>query len=182
MGFNEFLSSIFGNKSTRHERDTTVGGENQSRLTGSSQTRQRRPTRQDRRTESLHPRFGSPTTCQVEGQLKASVEDTELEKREDLFNQIDKIEKEILEICKRWTKCATAFSIVKETAKRFSENEEIVVAATDLTANWLPAKNFVRIEGDKAIYQNHWIAGGNDTAGTWYIMMYSYSVVCGSAT
>ena len=56
------------------------------------------------------------------------------------------------------------FSIVKDTARRFTENEETIVTATDfdreLAAN--PANDFVTIDGDKAIYHNHWTAGGND--------------------
>ena len=56
-----------------------------------------------------------------------------------------------------------AFAIVKETARRFAQNEEITVTATDFDRELAATKDFVRIEGDKAIYQNHWIAGGNDT-------------------
>ena len=56
------------------------------------------------------------------------------------------------------------FAIVKDTARRFAENEETVVTATDfdreLASN--PANDFVTIDGDKAIYHNHWTAGGND--------------------
>ena len=112
-------------------------------------------------------------------ELKASVEDTELEKREDLFNQIDKIEKEILEIYEKALDevLPTAFSIVKETAKRFSENEEIVVTATDFDRQLAATKDFVRIEGDKAIYQNHWIAGGNDTV--WNMVHYDVQLFGG---
>ena len=66
-------------------------------------------------------------------ELKASVENTELEEREELFAQIDKIEKEILDTYEKALDevLPVAFSIVKETAKRFSENEEIVVTATE---------------------------------------------------
>ena len=98
-------------------------------------------------------------------ELKASIETLELEDREEVFVQIDKTEKEILE---KYEKALdevlpVAFSIVKATAKRFTENEEIVVTATDFDRQLAATKDFVRIEGDKAIYQNHWVAGGNDT-------------------
>ena len=98
-------------------------------------------------------------------ELKASVENTELEEREELFAQIDKIEKEILDTYEKALDevLPVAFSIVKETARRFSENEEIVVTATEFDRHLAATKDFVRIEGDKAIYQNHWVAGGNDT-------------------
>ena len=56
-----------------------------------------------------------------------------------------------------------AFAIVKDTARRFSENPELVVTATDFDRELAAqGKDFVRIEDDKAIWQNHWIAGGND--------------------
>ena len=58
----------------------------------------------------------------------------------------------------------TCRSIVKDTARRFAENEETIVTATDfdreLASN--PANDFVTIDGDKAIYHNHWTAGGSD--------------------
>ena len=54
-----------------------------------------------------------------------------------------------------------AFAIVKDTARRFSENPEIEVTATEFDRNLAAqGKDFVRIEGDKAIWQNHWLAGG----------------------
>ena len=56
------------------------------------------------------------------------------------------------------------FAIVKETARRFAENEETVVTATDFDRELAadPRKDFITIDGDKAIYHNHWTAGGND--------------------
>lgn len=55
-----------------------------------------------------------------------------------------------------------AFSIMKDTARRFAENDEVVVTANDFDRELAATKDFVRIEDDKAIYSNHWIAGGND--------------------
>ena len=56
------------------------------------------------------------------------------------------------------------FAIVKETARRFAQNEETVVTATDFDRELAadPRKDFITIDGDKAIYHNHWTAGGND--------------------
>ena len=97
--------------------------------------------------------------------LNAKIEDTPIEDREVIFNQIDKLEKEVLERYEEALNAALpdAFAIVKETARRFAQNEEITVTATDFDRELAATKDFVRIEGDKAIYQNHWIAGGNDT-------------------
>ena len=112
-------------------------------------------------------------------ELKASVENTELEEREELFAQIDKIEKEILDTYEKALDevLPVAFSIVKETARRFSENEEIVVTATEFDRHLAATKDFVRIEGDKAIYQNHWVAGGNDTL--WNMVHYDVQLFGG---
>ena len=112
-------------------------------------------------------------------ELKASVENTELEEREELFAQIDKLEKEILDIYEKALDevLPAAFSIVKETAKRFSENEEITVTATEFDRHLAATKDFVRIEGDKAIYQNHWVAGGNDTV--WNMVHYDVQLFGG---
>ena len=112
-------------------------------------------------------------------ELKASVENTELEEREELFAQIDTIEKEILDTYEKALDevLPVAFSIVKETAKRFSENEEIVVTATEFDRHLAATKDFVRIEGDKAIYQNHWVAGGNDTL--WNMVHYDVQLFGG---
>ena len=55
-----------------------------------------------------------------------------------------------------------AFAIMKDTARRFTENEVVEVTATDFDRNLAASKEFVTIEGDKAIYATHWNAGGND--------------------
>ncbi len=76
------------------------------------------------------------------------------------------MEKEILEIYEQKLDEAMpeVFAIVKETAKRFANNEETIVTANDfdreLASN--PKNDFITIDGDKAIYHNHWTAGGND--------------------
>ena len=112
-------------------------------------------------------------------ELKASIESIELEDREEVFVQIDKLEKEILEIYEKALEevLPVAFSIVKDTARRFTENEEIVVTATDFDRTLAATKDFVRIEGDKAIYQNHWNAGGNDTI--WNMIHYDVQLFGG---
>ena len=73
-----------------------------------------------------------------------------------------------------------AFSIVKDTARRFAENEETVVTATDfdreLAAN--PKNDFISIDGDKAIYHNHWTAGGNDLK--WEMVHYDVQIFGGT--
>lgn len=72
--------------------------------------------------------------------------------KKDVDNTIEEVLTEIL---------PTVFSIVKDTARRFTENETITVTATDFDRKLATQKDFVTIEGDKAIYKNQWTAGGN---------------------
>ncbi len=98
--------------------------------------------------------------------LKAKIEDTPLDERAEIFAEIDKIEKEALDIYEKKLNEVgpEVFAIVKETARRFAENEETIVTATDFDRELAgdPKKDFITIDGDKAIYHNHWTAGGND--------------------
>jgi preprotein translocase subunit SecA len=111
--------------------------------------------------------------------LRTGIDNKELEEREAIWAEVDKIEKEITE------KLETAleeslpevFSIVKDTARRFAENTEIVVTANDFDRNLATRHDFVRIEGEKAIYQNHWVAGGNEI--TWDMVHYDVQLFGG---
>ena len=178
MGFNEFLSSIFGNKATRDMKEIKPWVDKVKAAYPEIAALDNDALRA--KTEELKAYIRNSAAEQrakVE-ELKASVENTELEEREELFAQIDKIEKEILDIYEKALDevLPVAFSIVKETARRFSENEEIVVTATEFDRHLAATKDFVRIEGDKAIYQNHWVAGGNDTL--WNMVHYDVQL-CG---
>ncbi len=114
-------------------------------------------------------------------ELKAKIEDTPIEDRELIFNQIDKLEKEVLErIDKALDKALPeAFGIMKETARRFTENKTIEVTATEFDKELALTKDFVEIsaDGTKAIYHNHWVAGGNDTL--WNMVHYDVQLFGG---
>ncbi|WP_302284625.1 preprotein translocase subunit SecA [Bacteroides clarus] len=179
MGFNEFLSSIFGNKATRDMKEIKPWVDKVKAAYPEVAALDNDALRA--KTEELKAYIRNSATEQrakVE-ELKASVESIELEEREEVFAQIDKIEKEILDIYEKALDevLPVAFSIVKETAKRFSENEEIVVTATEFDRHLAATKDFVRIEGDKAVYQNHWVAGGNDTL--WNMVHYDVQLFGG---
>ena len=179
MGFNEFLSSIFGNKSTRDMKEIKPWVEKIKAAYPEIEALDNDALRA--KTEELKKYIRESATderAKVE-ELKASIESTELEDREEVFAQIDKIEKEILEKYEKALEevLPVAFSIVKATAKRFTENEEIVVTATEFDRHLAATKDFVRIEGDKAIYQNHWNAGGNDTV--WNMIHYDVQLFGG---
>jgi len=114
-------------------------------------------------------------------EIKAKIENTPIDEREDLFNEIDKIHKTELENYEVALNevLPIAFSIVKETARRFTENEETIVTATDFDRELAadPSKDFITIDGDKAYYHNHWTAGGNDLK--WQMVHYDVQLFGG---
>ena len=98
-------------------------------------------------------------------ELRARIPSTDIQDRAPIFSQIDKLEAEVLE---RFEKTLDevrpeVFAIVKSTAERFAHNENVIVTANDFDRQLAARHDFVDIEGDKAIYHNHWVAGGNDT-------------------
>ena len=179
MGFNEFLSSIFGNKATRDMKEIKPWVDKVKAAYPEIAALDNDALRAKTEELKAYIRNSAAEQRAKVKELKASVENTELEEREELFAQIDKIEKEILDTYEKALDevLPVAFSIVKETARRFSENEEIVVTATEFDRHLAATKDFVRIEGDKAIYQNHWVAGGNDTL--WNMVHYDVQLFGG---
>mgnify|MGYP002542991001 CR=1 FL=1 len=179
MGFNEFLSKVFGNKSTRDMKEIQPWVEKVKAAYPDIAKLSNDELRA--KTEELKKFIfdsAADERAKIE-ELKANIESTELEDREGIFAQIDKLEKEVLE---KYEKALdevlpVAFSIVKDTARRFTENEEIEVTATDFDRQLAATKDFVRIEGDKAIYQNHWIAGGTEI--TWNMVHYDVQLFGG---
>ena len=101
--------------------------------------------------------------------------------QEQLYNDIDKSEKNIQEILKGQLDemLPQAFAIIKETAHRFAENEQIVVTATDLDREFATRFNNITIDGDKAIYANTWMAGGNMLK--WNMVHYDVQLIGGIA-
>jgi preprotein translocase subunit SecA len=96
--------------------------------------------------------------------IKADIESLELEEREKAWNEIDKIDKEIIEQHEKTLDeiMPEVFSIVKDTARRFTQNEFTKVTATEFDRQLAVKHDFVSIEGDTAIYHNRWMAGGNE--------------------
>lgn len=106
-------------------------------------------------------------------EVKKDIEVLPIDKRQSLWNQVDQHEKAILDTLedKLNYHLPMVFAIVRETAKRFANSPEIVVPATQMDRD-LAAKghDFVRIEGDNAIWKNHWMAAGNEI--TWDMVHY----------
>lgn len=164
MGINNLLGKILGNKSTRDMKEIKPWVDKIKEAYPAIKELSNDELRNKTQEIKAYIKDSAQEERAKVDELKAQIEETELEDRENLFNQIDKLEKDILTIYDKSLDevLPIAFSIMKDTARRFTENEEIVVTATEFDKTLAATKDFVRIEGDKAIYQNHWEAGGNE--------------------
>ena len=166
MNFNKFLRSLFGDKQSRDNKLIRPFVEKVKAVYPEIQKLDNDQLRQ--RTKDIQHQVQDSAQKQKEeiNKLKATIEDTPIDERADIFAQIDKLEKEVLDIYEKALDevMPEVFSIVKETARRFAENAETIVTATDFDRELAgdPRKDFITIDGDKAIYHNHWTAGGND--------------------
>lgn len=180
MGFNDILSKWFGNKAQRDMRDIRPYVE---------------------KVEVIYPAIGKLTndelrarTLDIRGriqayvsaekskiqELKSQIEGQEIEEREKTYNEIDRLEKLALDKYEEVLEevLPEVFAIVKDTARRFSESETIEVTASELDRELAASgHDFLSIEGDKAIYKNHWTAGGNDL--TWNMVHYNVQLFGG---
>lgn len=166
MNFNKILKSLFGDKSTRDMRliqpfvDKIKAAYPEIEKLDNDELRAK--TQEIRQ----YVRDSAKEQREAIDNLRASIEETPIDEREEIFDKIDKLNKEALENYEKALNevMPVAFSIVKETARRFAENEETVVTATDFDRELAadPSKDFITIDGDKAYYHNHWTAGGND--------------------
>jgi preprotein translocase subunit SecA len=100
---------------------------------------------------------------------------------EKIYREIDLLEKEVVETIEETLNeiLPTAFAIMKDTARRFKENERVEVTANDFDRELSIKKNSVLIEGDTAVYLNRWIAGGNEI--TWDMVHYDVQLIGGVA-
>ena len=179
MGFNEFMTKLFGNKSQRDLKEITPYVDKIKAVYPSIQQLSNDELRA--KTDEIKQRiqdYVADERAQVE-ELRKGIDDKELEEREAIWAEVDKIEKVItdkMEVVLEES-LPEVFSIMKETARRFSENEEVVVTATDFDRDLATKHDFVRIEDDKAIFLNHWKAGGNEI--TWDMVHYDVQLFGG---
>ena len=180
MGINDILTKLFGNKSTRDMKETSPWVEKVKEAYPAIEALSNDDLRQ--RTTDIRSTIQNsvqPLRDEIE-KLKEGIEELDMDEREKLYANIDKIEKDILEKLEEALDAALpeVFAIVKDTARRFTQNEEIVVTATQFDRDLAPKHDFVRIEGDKAIYQNHWVAGGTDVK--WDMIHYDVQLFGGT--
>jgi len=163
MALNNFLKKILGNKAQRDLKEIEPIVEKIQSVYPEIKSLSNDDLRD--RTVALKERiqeFVAPEKNRIQ-ELKNSIEETEIDLREKIYNEIDKLEKEITDKQEKILNdiLPEAFSIMKETARRFAENDEIVVKANDFDRNLAAKHDFVSIEGDEAHYKNEWMAGGS---------------------
>ena len=164
MSLNSFLKSLFGDKSSRDMKLIQPIVEKVKAAYPAIQALSNDELRAKTKEIQAYVQDSAKEQKEKIEALKATIEDTPIDERESIFNEIDKLDKEVLDIYEKALDevLPVAFSIVKETARRFSENEDIVVTANDFDRELAIEHDFVDIDGDKAIYHNHWVAGGNE--------------------
>ena len=112
--------------------------------------------------------------------LKLEVESIEdIDKREDIYVAIDALEKEAYDISEKTLMeiLPEAFAVVKETARRFKDNTEIVVTATPKDRELSATKSYITLDGDNAIWANSWSAAGKEI--TWDMIHYDVQLIGG---
>ena len=183
MNFNKVLQSLFGNKSTRDMKLIQPLVEKVKAAYPAINALSNDELRAKTKEIQKYVQDSAKEQKAKIAELKDTIEDTPIDERETIFNQIDKLDKDVLDIYEKALDeiMPVAFSIVKETARRFAENEETIVTATDFDRELAadPTKNFITINGDKAIYHNHWTAGGNDLK--WEMIHYDVQLFGGIA-
>ncbi|MEG1574592.1 MAG: preprotein translocase subunit SecA, partial [Bacteroidales bacterium] len=179
MTFNEILKSLFGNKSQRDMRETQPYVDTIKKAYEEIKNLDDDALRAKIDEVKAHVQDVVATDKTRVAELKTEIETLPYEKRESAWNEIDKLEKEILDNYEKVLDevMPVVFSVVKDTARRFTENTEITVTANDFDRELAITHDFVRIEGDKAIYQNHWNAGGNEI--TWNMIHYDVQLFGG---
>lgn len=163
MGFNDILKKIFGNKAQRDLKEIepyVIKTKNAYESVIKLSDDELRDL-----SNNLKQRIKDYVADEVNRiqELKNSVESTEINLREKIYTEIDKLEKEIISKNEKILEeiLPEAFAVIKDTARRLTENQEITVTATPFDRELAVKYDFVTIQGDKAIYKNEWMAGGN---------------------
>lgn len=180
MSFNSFLSKIFGNKSQRDLKEIQpivnkikALGPQMKELSNDQLRDAISAVRADIKSAINEDEQAIATT-------KEKIETLPFDKRQELWDEIDRHEKNILDTIENKLNehLPTVFAALRETAARFAANETVEVTATQMDRDLVAAgKDFVSIEGDKAIYKNHWMAGGNEIK--WDMVHYDVQLIGG---
>jgi len=182
FSLNKILSSLFGNKASRDIKeirpivDQILAIEPEIQKLSNDELR----TKVDEIKNYLQDKVKEKRAEIAD--LKNKVQEADIDKRQPLFEAIDKKEIEVLDLFEEGLTevLPTVYAIVKDTARRFAnaENGDIIVTANDFDRDLSVSHDFVDIDGDKAIWHNHWVAGGNEM--TWNMIHYDVQLFGGT--
>ena len=179
--FNNVLKNFFGNKSDRDIKEIMPfvedAKEEFSKLQSISNDELRAKTNELKQNITDYISEDNDAIRSLKDKIEN--EKIHITEREKIYDEIDKIEKNIEDKIEDILDeiLPAAFAIVKETAKRFFENETLEVTASDFDRELATIREDININGDKAIFQNSWIAGGNKI--TWDMVHYDVQLIGG---
>ena len=180
MSLQSILTKLFGNKSTRDLKEIKPIVDKINAIG---------PTLHDLTNDELRGKIDTVRAEIAEAikadqdaaaEIRSRVEDLPFDERQPLWEEIDKHEKNVLDILEDQLNehLPIVFATMRETARRFAENGTVEVTATDLDRELAAqGRDFVSIEGDKAIWKNRWLAGGNEI--TWDMVHYDVQLIGG---
>ncbi|MCQ2318663.1 MAG: preprotein translocase subunit SecA [Bacteroidales bacterium] len=177
-----FLSKIFGNKSTRDNKalqpllQKTL--EAYERIKDLDIDSLRHKTVEFKEYIQNHIAVEQSKIEELKAKVEGNV-DMDLEDKNQIYEQVDKLEKQVLEKIEEALNevMPEAFAVMKETAKRFKDNEVVEATATDLDRELAAKYEHINIEGDRVFYNNSWMAGGNMVK--WDMVHYDVQIIGG---
>ncbi|MBR5167390.1 MAG: preprotein translocase subunit SecA [Salinivirgaceae bacterium] len=176
------LTKLFGNKSERDIKEimpyVLAANAEYEKLAGLTNDQLRQ---QSLELQQIIQDRINPENQQIADLRQQIEQEQDIEKKEDLYNQIDKVEESIdVKIADVLDELLPrAFAIIKDTARRFKESKEIEVTATQMDRDIAAIRDSVEIRGDKAIWFNTWTAGGSPI--TWDMVHYDVQLIGGVA-
>ena len=181
MGFGNILKSIFGDQSERAVRP--LWNRLQKEIYPISE--QIRDISNDELRDRINVirddiRGEAKTYKDKMAELRTQIETMDFDKREPLWKEIDTLKDDMYKMYARKLDAALpeVFAVIKETARRLAENDTLEVTASDADRELAAqGKDFITIDGDKAIYKNSWIAGGNEMK--WDMVHYDVQLIGG---
>jgi preprotein translocase subunit SecA len=180
---NKTLSKVFGNKSETDLREllpmVQMIKEAEKSVSGLSHDELRNKTLEFKELIQSRITATREEINQINSQIEGDPE-MDLNVKEDLYRKIDDLNKEENETIETVLNeiLPQAFAVVRETARRFTQNSEITVQATQHDRDLSVRKNYIKIQGDAAVWSNTWVAAGNPV--TWNMIHYDVQLIGGS--
>jgi preprotein translocase subunit SecA len=178
---NKLLNSVFGNKSDKDIKELVpvVDQINTHFASYSSLTNDQLRGKTDELKGRIQDSIQTDQSRVDELKAKIENEDIDISTKEEIYEEIDKLDKNIVEQIEITLEeiLPEAFAVIKETAKRFVENESLEVTATEMDKELGETRKHINIDGDKAFWKNSWEAAGIEVK--WEMLHYDVQLIGG---